>query len=500
MLKYVAIAAAAFTRAAAFTTIPAFSRAWPVDIQVSAEFTALETQVIAFAASTWNTALGSTALRRGRPPGVSTISKHSGTYLWANYGYNAWRILESDVIVSSALSGNAFHNTVLHELGHVLGLEHSDSSPIMGSKLTLSPLPVNLITVAADDVAGIRSLTPGGGWQPTTRPTMIAPAIPRYWRGGPGQTRTRARVSGARASSPPRQRRGPREPQRTQPRSGRARQPNRSWVKKHDRLHHVAVLPEGSSVVLVLEPHSWGEICLDPLADQHDDVGAETVFSPDRETCVVAATGENDADNLELGIERLTDEVDIQVLPRNLCQGVVGSRDREHPAPAVRVRRMLPERVNVLLKDVDVAIDDDALRRGEVVHPLPHRLYTLKAAKTSGGWGFRFLTALWFRGCFRRAVEPNGPLAFQWVFPCQVGLRTHWGYVPAGLYQFSPSPNWSEGHHSISRMEAKVVEQSWGVVGYRDFKDRAAFDRALEGIIKIHGLPARVPWQAFVRG
>ena len=36
------------------------------------------------------------------------------------------------------------------------------------------------------------------------------------------------------------------------------------------------------------------------------------------------------------------------------------------------------------------------------------------------------------------------------------------------------------------------MEQSWGVVGYREFKDREAFDQALVGVAKIHGLPSRV--------
>jgi hypothetical protein len=168
------ITAALLGGAAAYTTIPAFIRAWPVDIQASAEFTPADAQVIARVAQAWNAALGSAAIRVWRSPGltttvrdgVSTLSKHGGpgggTYLWANYGYFEWRVVESDTYVSRALAGNSLYNTVLHELGHALGLEHNDSSPIMRMKLLVAPngepLPMVLIPISGDDVAGIRTL------------------------------------------------------------------------------------------------------------------------------------------------------------------------------------------------------------------------------------------------------------------------------------------------------------------------------------------------------
>lgn len=76
------------------------------------------------------------------------------------------RIVDADVSFNEAVQLNdaAFRQVVMHELGHVLGLDHSDACGQSGrGTLMNSRLTESLSAPQADDLAGARFIYAGGG-------------------------------------------------------------------------------------------------------------------------------------------------------------------------------------------------------------------------------------------------------------------------------------------------------------------------------------------------
>ena len=121
-----------------------------------------DASIICQAAAAWNTALGRERLAcssagpgviyRGGPPGGDTIQR---AYL-TEVG-----IIDAGAVVrlGAGLKGDCFYNVILHEMGHVLGLLHSDDmSSIMAYTLVVdasgTPLPCARAHLSPDDVLG----------------------------------------------------------------------------------------------------------------------------------------------------------------------------------------------------------------------------------------------------------------------------------------------------------------------------------------------------------
>lgn len=164
--------------ARAFTPIPGFVRDLPVHVAVNmTQFSIEEYYTIVRAANDWNNAVGrqliaiwpdywGTRDHSGYGPYMSTISKSfetpsAQTILRATYGDGRWHVSKSETEINPRFKSFAFANTIRHEFGHCLGLDHNASSAIMGHVLILNrssgiplfengPLPVE-----TDDVMGL---------------------------------------------------------------------------------------------------------------------------------------------------------------------------------------------------------------------------------------------------------------------------------------------------------------------------------------------------------
>jgi hypothetical protein len=101
-------------------------------------------------------------------------------------------VIEGDVLVNRAKTWNSYsgpwrynpntadlHRTLLHEFGHVLGLDHPDQHGQSVSAI-MNSLLADLDHLAADDIAGGVSLygSPSNPAPPTSPPTSASPGVP----------------------------------------------------------------------------------------------------------------------------------------------------------------------------------------------------------------------------------------------------------------------------------------------------------------------------------
>ena len=154
-----------------FKSIPGYHLTTPMHMAIATDVPAEAFKTIQDAATAWNVALGiealilvdaATPLVGGEWKNIVSLydGDSGGTMIHAAYSWPGWWIvLEAKVTLSRKLWGNALYNTALHEFGHVLGLEHSPDSKIMGGSLTVDadgyPLQEDRITLSADDVRGV---------------------------------------------------------------------------------------------------------------------------------------------------------------------------------------------------------------------------------------------------------------------------------------------------------------------------------------------------------
>ena len=130
--------------------INCYERWWPLHFNVVG-FTAPQFEIIRQAQESWNTALGGSNLyvweERDEsffhPLLASNDTQSGATNLAAVYAYDTqtqsgnWVITDVKIKISDKLVGNNLFNTVLHEFGHALGLQHSRDSEVMGWTMTL---------------------------------------------------------------------------------------------------------------------------------------------------------------------------------------------------------------------------------------------------------------------------------------------------------------------------------------------------------------------------
>ncbi len=149
----------------AFRRIPAFKRRVPITLSMQG-FDRQDVVVIQQAVGAWNEALKRPVFEVGEWSAASlwivvdARFESAGTKLVAHYGSDSlWSVQNSTTYVSSLLHGNTLFNTIEHELGHCLGLEHSSDSPIMSHQLQVNtkgvPWPSRRVAITEDDVLGV---------------------------------------------------------------------------------------------------------------------------------------------------------------------------------------------------------------------------------------------------------------------------------------------------------------------------------------------------------
>jgi len=176
--------------AMAYQNIPAFFRNLPVDLFVTENLLS-EKEPITDAAASWNNLLGKQAIRlwweSAKSSDLSTVVSNPSTEgtstIFASYGGGRWEVMRSVTSLGAQLHGDIMYNVAAHEFGHLLGLNHTRTSPIMGMLLVVdgvtgAPIPAARILLTADDRDGVLAAVAERDAQPP--PPTSAPAFPLY--------------------------------------------------------------------------------------------------------------------------------------------------------------------------------------------------------------------------------------------------------------------------------------------------------------------------------
>ena len=130
-----------------------------------ADFDEKERAVLARAAATWNEVVGAPDLLRlyRGYSATHSISKEpaevsGGTALFGNYDHGRWRVTGRNITLSPKLRKMNLYNTILHEFGHAIGLDHGPG--VMGGYLSVdvqgNPLPASRLKISESEGSELR--------------------------------------------------------------------------------------------------------------------------------------------------------------------------------------------------------------------------------------------------------------------------------------------------------------------------------------------------------
>lgn len=142
ILFLVACAAAPFEKAKCLHTVGAAWSYIPVAVSIDKKFSAQEQLELAEAANAWNQAYGMDLIViRNDSSNYIQLGNHvfdlDKTLAETYFRYVGHEMYHVDIFYNDKwrYSGYDFESIMIHEFGHLLGLDHIESSPIMGPSI-----------------------------------------------------------------------------------------------------------------------------------------------------------------------------------------------------------------------------------------------------------------------------------------------------------------------------------------------------------------------------
>ena len=147
-----------------YRRIPAYRRKIPLHVSIDNKFTDDQRVDIIQAILDWNYASNNRLFDFSDTPDTYIICEPTQVGGWTSidaiYNKNGqWSVRNSTTYISVLMDSDALYNTVLHELGHVLGLDHALESDVMSYMLVMDTkgqaASVDRIHITNDDIRGL---------------------------------------------------------------------------------------------------------------------------------------------------------------------------------------------------------------------------------------------------------------------------------------------------------------------------------------------------------